>query len=87
MKTLNKKTAKEIGFDIYILDPDSKYIAKDGDGKFTLGRWCEYPSKPRLDKRLNCFIHGSGYKIIPEQVEPTNFKGHWTESLFKIERE
>lgn len=81
MKTLNKETAKEIGFDIDCLPKWADYIAMDKKGM-----WGIHIDKPVKYNFLNLWS-GSHFNEIPEKYAPTNFKGNWTESLFKIERD
>lgn len=84
MKTLNKKTAKEIGFDIDCLPKWAKYLYLCDDNN---NLWFFSNEPPVFDIVIGVNISYGDYGSIPKKHEPTNFKGDWTESLFKIERE
>lgn len=92
MKILNKQNQHEIGFDIDCLPKWAKYIAVDEDG-----RWLYYDERPVIEAHewrgddpgtWTNFSQEWGYTdctSLSIEDYPTNFKGDWTESLFKIE--
>jgi len=87
MKVLSKENQQEIGFDIDCLPEWHNFMFKNGYGAWfsfvddeqSFSSTCEELHEDTL-KYLEDFL------VIPRKHSPTNFKSHWTDSLFKIKR-
>lgn len=71
---------REIGFDVTSVPRNAHWIAMDEDGA-----WYWYQTKPaRYISRGKFVMIAPSYGRIAPKDEPSNFLGHWTESLMKI---